>query len=513
MTKPVPPRQQNDKDRRGNPSNWSPAQLAPVASGNGHDALAGPSFGPPPWRVRTDAVLANFGEWLRGHQKLIQQVQWAIVGLYVLLVAVPAFLPLPDRLSHLWNNLTVLAQFCFWGIWWPFVLLSMVLVGRAWCGLFCPEGSLSEAASRRGRGFAVPRWLMWKGWPFVAFAGTTIYGQMVSVYQYPRPTLIILGGSTAAAMVVGYLYGRNKRVWCRYLCPVNGVFGLLSKLAPLHFHVDADAWARSRVAQHQPGHAALPPVNCAPLVALRTMRGGADCHMCGRCSGFRGAIELQLRSPSNEIVHVAGDNPKPWESVLIIFGLMGIAAGAFHWGASPWFVDIKQALAAWLIEHDMAALLTVQPPWWILTNYPDRNDAMTLLDGTVLLFYIFATAVVIAGGASLALGASVRCLGHWSTARFHHLAQALIPIAACGVFLGLSALTVTILHGDGIDVPFVAIMRGALLGGAGLWSLALAWKISALYQFVWLRRVAATAAFSLAAALGIGSWALLFFIW
>ena len=114
---------------------------------------------------------------------------------------------------------------------------------------------MTEAASRFGRGSRVPRWITWKGWPFVAFALTTVYGQMVSVYQYPKPALLILGGSTLGAIVVGYLYGRNNRVWCRYLCPVNGVFGVLAKLAPVHFRVDEEAWARSRRSGNAGGQA------------------------------------------------------------------------------------------------------------------------------------------------------------------------------------------------------------------------------------------------------------------
>lgn len=464
-------------------------------------------------RARIDARLMAFGEWLKRHQSIIQTVQWVIVGVYLLLVAVPAFLPLPDRLAHIWTHLTLLAQFCFWGLWWPFVLLSMVLVGRAWCGFLCPEGALAEAVSRHGRGLAVPRWITWKGWPFVAFACTTIYGQMVSVYQYPKPALLILGGSTAGAMLVGYFYGRNKRVWCRYLCPVNGVFGLLAKLAPIHFNVDRQAWAASRQSLHKPGQGGLQAVNCAPLVALRTMRGGADCHMCGRCSGFRGAIHLQMRSPNDEIVHVSGAAAKPWETLLIIIGLMGIAAGAFHWSASPWFIDAKQALAGWLIDHGLTMLVAAQPPWWILTNYPDRGDTQTLLDGFVLITYIFATAVVIGAGVAAALAAATLSLGPWKAQRFHHLAQALIPIAACGVFLGLSALTVTILRGEGIQLPFVAAARGLLLAGAAVWSLHLAWKIGVLYTAAALRRAASVTAFTCAVALGVGSWALLFFVW
>lgn len=35
---------------------------------------------------------------------------------------------------------------------------------------------------------------------------------MTSVYEYPKPTLLTLGGSALAAVAVSLLYGRNKRV-------------------------------------------------------------------------------------------------------------------------------------------------------------------------------------------------------------------------------------------------------------------------------------------------------------
>lgn len=244
--------------------------------------------------------LALVGAWMQKHGGAIRAIQWAVVAVYAFLIIVPVCLPLPDDTAHLWNNLTLAAQFVFWGIWWPFVLLSMVLLGRVWCGVLCPEGALSEFASRHGRGLAIPRWVRWGGWPFVAFGLTTIYGQMVSVYQYPLAVLLVLGGSTLGAMVIGFLYGREKRVWCRYLCPVNGVFALLARLAPFHYKVDEQAWRRSyKSGEH--GHRVI-PINCAPLVPLRNMKGASACHMCGRCSGHRDAIELTWRSPSEEVV-------------------------------------------------------------------------------------------------------------------------------------------------------------------------------------------------------------------
>ncbi len=455
-----------------------------------------------------DAALAAAGNWLLRHQRSIRRGQWIVVAVYAFLVALPAFLPPPPGAAHIWTNLTLFAQFVFWGIWWPFVLLSMVLVGRLWCGLLCPEGALSEAMSRHGRGRHTPHWISWKGWPFVAFACTTAYGQFISVYQYPKPALLILGGSTLAAVAVGYLFGRGKRVWCRYMCPVSGVFGLLAKLAPIHYRVDRTAWDLAP----KPSNAEARLVNCAPLVPIRTMQGAGQCHMCGRCSGFRGAVTLARRSPSHEIVHVAGAKPKPWETWLIVFGLMGLAAGAFHWGSSAWFVAAKQGIAEWLIDRGMEWPITAHAPWWVLTNYPEQNDVMTPLDGMVLLGYLLSSTLVIGGAVTLCLAASGRMLGGtgdfagWRT-RFHHLAQSLIPIAGCGVFLGLFGLTTSMLHAEGVALPFVVTARALLMGAAALWSVVLAWRICGLYANGRVSRWAALVPMAAAVAAGVASWA------
>ena len=460
----------------------------------------GGSIQPSPDRV--DRWLAAAGDWLMRRQRTIQAIQWVVVAAYAFLVIVPAVLPPPQRAAHIWTNLTLFAQFVFWGIWWPFVLLSMVLVGRLWCGLLCPEGSLSELASQHGRGRSIPHWVKWKGWPFVAFVCTTAYGQFVSVYQYPKPVLLILGGSTLAAMAVGYSFGRGKRVWCRYLCPVNGVFRLLAKLAPVHFRVDHEAWDR---APKPPASARL---NCAPLVPVRTMQGASNCHMCGRCSGFRGAVTLARRSPGQEIVHITGSEPKPWETWLIAFGMMGLATGAFHWASSPWFVAGKQAAAEWLINRGILWPVTAQAPWWVLTSYPEQNDVMTPLDGAVLFAYLLAAALAIGGTVLLFVWAASRIVGgenRWG--RFHHLAQSLIPIAGCGVFLGLFALTTTMLHVEGLTVPFIATARSLLMAAACLWSIVLAWRICGLYARNRGARFAASGFMALAAIVGFAAWA------
>lgn len=456
--------------------------------------------------VRTQRL----GEWLHTHGSAIRRAQWVVVGFYGLLLLVPALLDLPDETAHVFNHLTVLAQWLFWGIWWPFVLLSMVLVGRVWCGVLCPEGFLSEWASRHGRHHAIPHWVRWQGWPFVAFAGTTVYGQMVSVYQYPQAVLLVLGGSTVAAVAVGYWYGREKRVWCRYLCPVNGVFGLLAKLAPWHYRVDADAWRASYGAASPQRVIAI---NCAPLVAIRKMEGASDCHMCGRCSGHRDAVALQPRSPAHEVVVLGGHSGSGWQTVLLLYGMLGLALGAFQWSVNPALSQAKQWLAEALVERDIWWPLAENAPWWLLTHYPAQRDVLSWLDGTLLLGYIALVALGVGSVLALGVGAAVRTVGAWQRARFYHLAQAYIPLAGANLFLGLSALTLSLLRAEGVDTDWALAVRLGLLALANLATAALGWAVLGRMGARGLRRVAAWALLWPGAALVSGAWWLQWRVW
>lgn len=447
-------------------------------------------------------LLQRLGEAMRRHASLIQALQWVVVLFYLALVLLPVFLPLPPQGASILNSLTLFAQFLFWGIWWPFVILSVFLLGRIWCGVLCPEGALSELASKHGLGKAIPRWLRWSGWPTVAFIITTVYGQLVSVYEYPQAALLILGGSTVAAIIVGYVYGKNKRVWCRYLCPVSGVFGLLAKVAPLHFSVNESAWREFSGGTER--------VNCAPLIDMRHMSSASKCHSCGRCSGHRDAIALEARWPSHEILTATPRDASTPDAILLMYGMLGVAMAAFQWSASPWFVALKALAADWLIAHDSFTLLQDNAPWWLLTHYPAAADVFTWLDGLCILAYIGTmtlllgslTLVCMYGAAKLADGIDWR-----------HLTMALIPLAGLGVFLGLSMMTTTHLRAEGVTLDWVGPTRAILLSIALGWSGWLGWRLLWCQQAHRLASVAACVLFGVPMFAVWACWYLLFFVW
>jgi hypothetical protein len=239
------------------------------------------------------------------------------------------------------------------------------------------------------------------------------------------------------------------------------------------------------------------------------MQGASACHACGRCSGQRGAVALSLRSPNVEIIHVERHGGSHWDATLLLFGVIGLAMGAFQWTVSPWFISLKQAAAEWLVERELLRPLEADAPWWLLTHYPQVNDAFTWLDGGMIVVYLFA--------ASLLLGAALWLLttlaARLGAVAQRQLALCLIPLGAAGLFLGLSATTVKLLRYEGLSLDWVGPGRMALLGAAIAWSLWLGWRALRMGHAGLVRQTSALVCLGLGGLLVGYGWWLQFWGW
>jgi len=108
-------------------------------------------------------------------------------------------------------------------------------------------------------------------------------------------------------------------------------------------------------------------------------------------------------------------------------------------------------------------------------------------------------------------GVAARALGEPATQL--RLAYALIPLGGVGVFLGLSALTVTLLTAEGVTLTQLPELRGALLAVATAASLALAYVQIGRSAASPLRRAAALLAFATAAAGAVVPWVMMYYVW
>ena len=121
-----------------------------------------------------------------------------------------------------------LANLMVWGIWWPVLIVSLLLLGRAWCAV-CPLSSSAEIVQRGwGRQLKPPGWLTQTGpvLALVGFVAIVWVEQVTDMAKHPAYTAILLLSLAFAAIVVGWLFQRHA--WCRYLCPLGAMGAVFS---------------------------------------------------------------------------------------------------------------------------------------------------------------------------------------------------------------------------------------------------------------------------------------------
>lgn len=170
--------------------------------------------------------------WLR---KLFLS-RWYPEGLWVVMIA--TFLPITilgfigsqSRENSITLNL-------FWAWWWPGYLFLFAFFGRIWCAV-CPFMIMGEWMRRLSL-WLFPRqqiawnthWLnRWGAW--ILFAGFVIIYLWEKLWDLPHHAYLsawLLVAITAGAVIFSLIY--ERRLWCRYLCPIGGMNGMFAKLS------------------------------------------------------------------------------------------------------------------------------------------------------------------------------------------------------------------------------------------------------------------------------------------
>lgn len=274
-----------------------------------------PAFQPPD---NTADFVTRFGLAMKRHPRRIALIQWSMVGIYAFLLFAPLFSPATEKTSLFWKDLPLFSVFIFWGIGWPLIMLSTMIFGRIWCGVFCPEGTLTEAISGYGQKRPIPRWLRWPGWPCLMLVSYSLFLFLSDAVRHHMSSFNVLGSLTLFAILTGFLFGNARRVWCMYLCPSNAVFTFLAKTSLLYFRVDPKKWDRYEGTHER--------INCAPLINIKQMQSTSSCHACGRCSGYRDAVALSLRKPAQEILSASSSAVSAMQALTLLFGMSGMGA-------------------------------------------------------------------------------------------------------------------------------------------------------------------------------------------
>lgn len=407
-----------------------------------------------------------------------RHIAYVHVGMCVAFLALFA-LPLlvgepPDKAGPL-DHVTTFANYAVWSLWFPLVFISVVVTGRSWCGLLCPMGAAAEWANRIGPQRAIPRWLQWPGTPIVSFVIVTIWGQTIGVRDHPEAMAILFGTVFAAALAIGFLYGRSKRAWCRHACPIGLLLGVYSRLGAVDFtpkrpRPGGVTWTEATV--------------CPTLVDLNRKVESRHCIECFGCVSPKapGGLFLRLRRPGAEIEDVRDHHPNLSE-VLFLFMGTGAALGGFLWLVLDSYQRLRQAVGNWAIDHDWF-WLGEPGPLWLMAVYPERREVLRWLDFLLITGYMLGWLVLIT-----AVLAAATAVGAWASGRsggdgsfrrrFTELGYQHAPIAMVSLLIGLGGGLFRNLTGLGVTPPTIALVKGALFLAGLLWSLHLGQRLLA----------------------------------
>ncbi len=157
-------------------------------------------------------------------------------------VVIGLYLSTPFSILHVFN-LALLrpSASILWYLIMASTALSVALAGRFYCGWLCPFGALSEFISRLPfKKWAIPVETddLWRNAKYILFGIAMLavfLGRRSDFGNYETyVTLFSFSGNYLAWLLVGFSLAANLRIerfWCRYLCPVAALTGLLSRKA------------------------------------------------------------------------------------------------------------------------------------------------------------------------------------------------------------------------------------------------------------------------------------------
>ncbi|MHB8619766.1 MAG: 4Fe-4S binding protein [Chloroflexota bacterium] len=176
-----------------------------------------------------------------------------------------------------------------WIVWWALLIMVLVPFGaRAWCTM-CPIPALGEWAQRgaivrrrAGRSFSLnlpwPRALRNIWLQNVSFVGVAMFSAII-LTRPPVTAWVLL---TFIALALGSMLIFQRRVFCRYLCPVGGFIGLYAMTAPTEVRVkDPEVCLKHCAAECVRGSDTS--YGCPWLEYPGSLTRNAYCGMCTEC--------------------------------------------------------------------------------------------------------------------------------------------------------------------------------------------------------------------------------------
>lgn len=214
-----------------------------------------------------------------------------------------------------------LATVLTWQIWWVLLAFLILFSGRSWC-LLCPVGAVADWAKRiYSRDGELPRPLRSLWLQTVSFLILTWAITYWNWKEKPFVTALLLTGLVIVAFLAGIaLKGRS---FCRYLCPVSGMIGLYSMIAPIELRANEKTVCQAHGHKEciSGTYRAKP---CPWLVPPPLLEHNSDCNFCLEC--YRACsllnVRLGLRPPGQDLWKSRTLKPDEAMQAFVLFGVV-----------------------------------------------------------------------------------------------------------------------------------------------------------------------------------------------
>ncbi|NPA28604.1 MAG: 4Fe-4S binding protein [Epsilonproteobacteria bacterium] len=222
------------------------------------------------------------------------------------------------------NNIFTTAV--FWGIFWPFfIVTTLPIFGRIFCGI-CPHGFLGKYITRIGLKKKMPTWLQNRfiGIMLLFLGWWGVYYMFPGLYRTPLGTALLFTVMTLVAFVFYYLY--KDMSYCKYICPIGTALRGFGKLSFTWFGSYNTACSTCKTfdcAKSCPY--GLSPFNFNKKASMN------DCTLCMECTHACEALHFKWLKPG----HAIYQNFKPLKAEVWVYILILAAipiSMAFHHG-------------------------------------------------------------------------------------------------------------------------------------------------------------------------------------